>query len=64
MAGKQVGMQFDNCYRTRYCSDPVRRDCCLNVTAMSLLQQLRLLCNRVSLHLTILSKASRKQHKP
>ena len=37
MAGKHVVVQFDNCYRRRYCSDPVRPDCCLNVTAMSVL---------------------------
>ena len=37
MAGKQVVVQFDNWYRRRYCSDPVRPDCCLNVTAMSVL---------------------------
>ena len=38
MAGKQVVVQFDNWYCTRYYSDPVRRDCCLNVTAMSVLR--------------------------
>ena len=37
MAGKQVVVQFDNWYRKRYCSDPVRPDCCLNVIAMSVL---------------------------
>ena len=37
MARKQVVVQFDNWYRRRYCSDPVRQDCCLNVTAMSVL---------------------------
>ena len=37
MAGKQVVVLFDNWYRRRYCSDPVRPDCCLNVTAMSVL---------------------------
>ena len=37
MAGKQVVVQFDNWYRRRCCSDPVRLDCCLNVTAMSVL---------------------------
>ena len=37
MAGKHVVVQFDNWYRRRYCSDPVRPDCCLNVTAMSVL---------------------------
>ena len=37
MAGKQVVVQFDNSYHRRYCSDPVRPDCCLNVTPMSLL---------------------------
>ena len=30
-------VQFDNWYRRRYCSDPVRPDCCLNVTDMSVL---------------------------
>ena len=34
MAGKQVVVQFDNWYRRRYCSDPVRPDCCLNVTTI------------------------------
>ena len=37
MAGKHVVVQFDNWYRRRYCSDPVRPDCCLNVAAISLL---------------------------
>ena len=37
MARKQVVVQFDNWYRRRYCSDPVPRDCYLNVTAMSVL---------------------------
>ena len=69
MAGKQVVVQFDNWYRKRYCNDPVPPDCCLNVTAMSVLPcqcciQLRLLCTRVSVLLTIFSNASRKQHGP
>ena len=38
MAEKQVVVQSDNLYRRRYCGDPVRPDCCLNVTAMSALQ--------------------------
>ena len=37
MAGKQVVVQFDNWYRRWYRSDPVRPECCLNVTAMSVL---------------------------
>ena len=37
MAGKQVAVQFDNWYRKRCCSDPIRPDCCPNVTAMSML---------------------------
>ena len=37
MAGKQLMVQFDNWYRRRYCSDAVRRNCCVNVTAMSVL---------------------------
>ena len=37
MAGKQVVVQLDNWYRRRYCSDPVRPDCCVNVSAMSVL---------------------------
>ena len=30
-------VQFDNWYRRRYRSDPVQRDCCLSVIAMSVL---------------------------
>ena len=37
MAGKHVVVQFDNWYRRRYCSDPVRPNCCLNVTPMLVL---------------------------
>ena len=37
MAGKQVVVQFDNWYRRRYRSGPVRPHCRLNVTAMSVL---------------------------
>ena len=37
MAGQPVVVQFDNWYRRRECSDPVRPDGCLNVSAMLVL---------------------------
>ena len=37
MASKHVVVQFDNWYHRRFCSNPVRPDCCLKVSAMSVL---------------------------
>ena len=38
MEGKKALVGYDNWYQRRDCSDPVRPNCCLNVTAMFLHQ--------------------------